>query len=356
MVWIDQPAIVAGVVKMLTVNLGAHEGDRILVLSDTPTAEQWARLPSGDVEVMLRRAYLGKLVADIARERLARCPVIFATYPSTGRNAVEPPGDVARAMREAQVVFAITSFSLSHTDAREVACRQGARVASMPRFLPEMLYPDGPMAADYAAIDAATRAMAGLITATRRVHIVTPAGTDVQFSVEGRDGCVDAGIYTSPGSWGNLPAGEAYCAPLEGTARGRLVVEPGWHAKLTEPMTFHFEDGEVSALEGGGPVGQEIGEIINLAGRSVATRPRRMLGELGIGTNPNARRTDITVEAEKIKGTVHLAIGDNSHMGGVNAADYHQDFVLPRPDMWFDDLRVVHEGRWVAPAVAEFNE
>ena len=78
-----------------------------------------------------------------------------------------------------------------------------------------------------------------------------------------------------------------------------------------------------------------------------------MFGELGIGTNPEARRTDITVEAEKIKGTVHLAIGDNSHMGGVVVADYHQDFVLPRPDVWFDDVLVIAAGRWVHPAVAE---
>ncbi len=352
MAWIDREAITPGTRSMLRVNMGVREGERILVVTDAPTPEQWNRLGASDVEVMLRRAYLARLVADLAREHLPGCAVRFLTFPSTGRNGVEPPVEIARAMLESDVVFAIASFSLTHTDAREEACRKGARVASMPRFSPEMLYPDGPMAVDYEAVASATRGLARLITAARRVRVATPTGTDVEFSVEGRNGGEDTGIYIAPGAWGNLPAGEAYCAPLEGTAQGRLVVEPGWHAKLAEPMKIFLERGEVTALEGGGTIGVEITEILDLPRRGEATRPRRMFAELGIGTNPNARRTDITVEAEKIKGTVHLAIGDNSHMGGVVTADYHQDFVLPRPDLWFDGQPIITSGRWVAPAIA----
>ncbi len=329
--------------------MGVRLGERVLVVTDVPTPEQWGQLGSDQVEAMLRRAYLARLVADLAREYLPGGTVRFLTFPSTGRSGVEPPEEAARAMQEADVVLAITSYSLSHTEAREEACRRGARVASMPRFLPEMLYPDGPMAVDYEAVASSTHALAGLITAASKVRVTTPAGTDVEFSVEGRDGRSDDGMYTASGSWGNLPAGEAYCAPLEGTAHGLLVVEPGWHAGLGEPMTIHLERGEVTALEGGGVVGSEISEILDLPRRREDARPRRMLAEMGIGTNPHARRTDITVEAEKIKGTVHLAVGDGSHLGGVVVADYHQDFVFPRPDLWFDGEAVIAGGRWVTP-------
>ncbi|MDR5694150.1 MAG: hypothetical protein QN121_02645 [Armatimonadota bacterium] len=347
--WVNQGLIAAGVQAMLRVNMGVREGERILVITDVPTKEQWELMPADDVEGMLRRAYLARLIADLARTYFPECKVKFTTYPSTGRSGVEPPEDVARLLQDSDVVLAITSFSLTHTEARAEACRKGARVASMPRFVPEMLYPDGPMSTDYFALASATRAFADLITSAREVRITTPAGTEVTFSVAGREGRVDAGIYTEPGSWGNLPAGEAYCAPVEGTARGRLVVEPGWHAKLTEPLTIFLEAGEVVALEGGGSVGKALVEVLDLAQRLEATRPRRMFAEFGIGTNPNARRTDITLEAEKIKGTIHLAVGDNSHMGGMVVADYHQDFVFPRPDVWFDDQPVILEGKWVAP-------
>jgi len=353
MSWIDREAILPGVLEMLHTNMGVRAGERILVLADVPTAAMWEQSAPDDLEVMLRRAVLARLVADLAREHLPQCAVTFSTYPSTGRNALEPPPETARRMLQADVLLLITSFSLSHTDAREEACRRGARVASMPRFLPEMLYPGGPMAADYAAIAAATEKLAALITSARQVRITNPAGTDITFSVEGREGRADHGLYTQPGLWGNLPAGEAYCALREETAEGTIAVEPGWHARLAEPMALSFRAGELVGIDGGGAVGAEIAGIADLAHRAPQTRPRRLLGELGIGTNPNARRTDITVEAEKIKGTVHLAIGDNSHMGGVVVADYHQDFVLPHPDVWFDDAPVIADGRWVHPALAD---
>lgn len=352
MAWVDRAAIDQGTRSMLQVNMGVRQGERVLVLADMPTPDQWAHTAADHVEAMLRRAYMARLVADIAREHLPGASVRFLTFPSTGRSGVEPAEGAARAMQEADVALAITSYSLSHTEAREEACRRGARVASMPRFLPEMLYPEGPMAVDYESVASSTRALAGLITAASKVRLTTPAGTEIEFSVVGRDGRSDDGIYTAKGSWGNLPAGEAYCAPLEGTGHGLLVVEPGWHAGLGEPMKIRMERGEVTALEGGGVVGSEISAILDLQRRGENTRPRRMLAELGIGTNPNARRTDITVEAEKIKGTVHLAVGDSSHLGGVVVADYHQDFVIPRPDLWFDGEIVIAGGRWVAPAIA----
>ena len=50
--------------------------------------------------------------------------------------------------------------------------------------------------------------------------------------------------------------------------------------------------------------------------------------------------------AEKIRGTVHLAIGDNSHMGGTVTADLHQDFVIPEPRLLLDGKLVVEGGGW----------
>ena len=43
----------------------------------------------------------------------------------------------------------------------------------------------------------------------------------------------------------------------------------------------------------------------------------RNLAELGIGTNDKASRPDNVLEAEKILGTIHLALGDNTGFGGI---------------------------------------
>jgi leucyl aminopeptidase (aminopeptidase T) len=37
------------------------------------------------------------------------------------------------------------------------------------------------------------------------------------------------------------------------------------------------------------------------------------------------------LEAEKIMGTIHLALGDNTGFGGVVAAPFHEDYVFYQP-------------------------
>lgn len=47
-------------------------------------------------------------------------------YPVTGGHGVEPPPEVAKRMLEYDVIIIITSYSLSHTNARGNACAKGA--------------------------------------------------------------------------------------------------------------------------------------------------------------------------------------------------------------------------------------
>jgi leucyl aminopeptidase (aminopeptidase T) len=71
------------------------------------------------------------------------------------------------------------------------------------------------------------------------------------------------------------------------------------------------------------------------------------MAEFGIGTNPNAKRPDNTLESEKIRGTIHIAVGDNAHMGGRVHADLHQDFIQPKPDVWVDGKIMMKGGKLV---------
>jgi leucyl aminopeptidase (aminopeptidase T) len=347
MILVERKEIEDAVLKMLQVNMGLRAGERLLVVTDVPTLEQWSAKDQPFLTAMSRRVLLARTVAEIARDRMPGVEVGFLPFPSTGRSGAEPPAEVAGRMEAADVVVIISSFSLSHTYAREQACRAGARIASMPRFVPEMFFPGGPMDVDYRKVERLTRRIAEALTPASQVHVTCPAGTDITFSIEGRPGQVDAGMYTRPGEWGNLPAGEAYCVPLEGTAEGIIQVTPGWYADLIEPLTLRIARGELIGLQGGGAVGDELREILRPGEPGEPYASRRNLGEFGIGTNPNARRIDITLEAEKIMGTVHLALGDNAHMGGRVSTDYHQDFVIPKASFTLDGEPVMLDGEIV---------
>ena len=195
------------------------------------------------------------------------------------------------------------------------------------------------MAADYSQIAEESIRWADRLTSGRDVHVTTPFGTDLRFSIAGREGHADTGLIHKKGQTGNLPAGEAYIAPVEGTAAGRLVVPAGWHPGLNKEMTLIFEKGFVTGVEGGGNMGEHF--VKTFAFEDETLKHRRNCAELGIGTNPNAKKPDNILEAEKICGTIHIAVGDSAHFGGANESDLHEDFVLIQPTLIIDSRKAL---------------
>jgi len=336
-----------GVINMLRVNMGVKNGEKILVVTDFPTQKEWEKMGSEKIADALRRSLLAKVVSEIAAEKFSKCPVEFHAYPSVGRHGTDPGKEVEEKMKRADVVIAITSYSLSHTNAREEACKAGARIASMPNFLPEMFYSGGPMAADYEKIVEETKKIAKLLTAANEAVVKSKEGTDITFSVAGREGELDTGIYTKKGDWGNLPSGEAYIAPVEGTAKGKVVVDKGWYPDLKENMIFTFKDGKVTDVIGGRDVGETFRNLLSPRRDEEPYISRRNLAELGVGTNPYAKRPDNILEAEKIRGTVHIAVGDNSHIGGTVVADLHEDFIIHHPNLILDGKTIMRNGKFL---------
>lgn len=336
----DFSAIRSAVVKMLKVNMGVKPGEKVLFLSDTPTAEDWFS-DEAFIQDFTLRTLMVRRAHRIAQEEFPGNTVDLYLYPSCGGHGVEPPADVAQKMLGYDVIIIINTWSLSHTTARSAACAKGARIASCANLELDMLLPDSVIDADYYRIAAKTKHIAQLVTEASQVHIVTKEGTDLSFSVDGRNGQEDNGFYTVPGSWGNLPGGEAYAVPKEGTANGVLVLPAGWAYDLDQDMTFRIQDGAITEIHGGGKIGEQL-RVFLLSPDSPVSR--RNVAELGIGTNHRAKKPDNVLECEKIDGTVHIGFGDNSHMGGLVESDYHDDMVLPKPDLYLDCKLVMKDG------------
>jgi leucyl aminopeptidase (aminopeptidase T) len=178
----------------------------------------------------------------------------------------------------------------------------------------------------------------------REAEIITPLGTKLRLGLEGREPCTppDTGLYLKPGEWGNLPAGEAYIAPLETQTDGIVVVD-GTIAQIglpSQPVTLEFREGKVIRIEGGG----EAVQLRNLL-ESLEDENAYVIAELGIGTNEAARLTGVTLEDEKVLGTVHVAIGRNTGFGGVNMSKIHLDFIMTNPTFKIDGKVVIENGQ-----------
>jgi len=159
------------------------------------------------------------------------------------------------------------------------------------------------------------------------LELTTAAGTSLRMSTRGRTAEPDDGILTARGSFGNLPAGEVFLAPLEGTTEGEMVVEYAPTRKLESPLTFVVKGGEVVEIRGSDPYRDRLEE------KFAESAKNRNIAELGIGTNDKATRPDNVLEAEKILGTVHVALGDNHGFGGTVSTPFHEDFVLYLPTL-----------------------
>ena len=144
---------------------------------------------------------------------------------------------------------------------------------------------------------------------------------------------------------GNLPAGEAFIAPVEGTATGTVVIDAASmfpEAPLGPPMRIRVRDGLAADVDGSGAA--QLEAVFADLGDAA-----RNLAELGIGTNPAARLSGNILESEKVAGTAHVALGASRHIGGTVDVPFHQDGVVARPTIRVDGCVIVQDGRRVPP-------
>jgi len=298
--------------------LGVREGDEVLVVANPATAG------------------LGERLRDEAQA--AGAEAVLATMAERASHAGEPPRSVAEAMLAADVVLAPTVQSLSHTAARKAATDAGARIATLPGVTEEMLA--RVMSADMEGLRRNGGAIADRLTAGSEARLTCPNGTELRIGLEGREAIPDAGELTAPAAFGNLPCGEGFIAPVEGTTNGTLVVDgtiagvgiPG------EPVELTVVDGRLTEAEG--PEGAQLMDLLTAHGVEGTN-----VAELGIGTNERAELTGNVLEDEKILGTAHVAFGASAAIGGTVQVPVHLDCVVLRAEVWVDGEPVLMDGK-----------
>jgi aminopeptidase len=285
-------------------------------------------------------APIAQAIAEAARAGARSVRVLG--FPTLSRHGEEPSPEVAEALLGADAAVLVTVYSLSHTRARLAATEKGARIASMPDTTLDMFVRTLPV--DYAHLESVGRALAARLTAAERCRIVAPAGTEVELVLRGRQGRSDDGDLREPGAFGNLPAGEAYIAPFERAGEGTIVIDGSLasYGVVEEPIRVTLAGGRVTAASGGAAADF-------LLDRLDAGGPNgRVVAELGIGTNPSARITGKVLEDEKVEGTIHIAFGTNTSIGGENEAAVHLDGVIRAPTVELDGRTIMRDGQLVS--------
>jgi len=300
--------------------MGVKKGESVLVICDAP----------------LRR--IGFALWEAANELCAEAMLLEITPRS--RHGEEPPPAVARFMKAVDVLVCPTSYSLTHTEARRAATKAGVRAATMPGITEECM--KRTLTADYDKIAALSEKVAKVLSSGAHARVSSPAGTDIEFSIRGRTAMADTGLVHKPGDMSNLPAGEAFLAPVEGTAEGVVVFEAavaGLGKLGGERIRIRVERGYAVEITGSAQA-RTLDEMLESHGQDAYN-----IAELGIGTNDRAVISGKILEDEKILGTVHLALGDNKSMGGKVGVSSHLDGLILKPSVWIDGERIMEHGK-----------
>ena len=255
-------------------------------------------------------------------------------------NGEEPPRQVAEMMQKFDVVLIPTAKSVTHTDARRKASAKGVRVATFPGITKEIMIRG--MNADYKAISKRSLKLKKILEQTKHVKITAPAGTDIEFEITGRTAIASKGLYHKKGEGGNLPTGETFNAPVEGTTNGIFVVDGSFAGLgLIKNVNIRVEvkNGFATKITGGNAA-KKLNVMLDKVGKKA-----RNIAEFGIGTNDSARLSGILLEDEKVMGTVHLALGNNVTMGGSVNVPIHVDGVIKKPTVFIDGKLLMEKGK-----------
>jgi len=285
------------------------------------------------------------IVTDDSKKELAEA--LYAAGRSIGaetlllimqdreKSGQEPPSVIAEAMKHCDAAVCITEHSLTHTQAKKDAVAAGVRVATMPGITYDMFL-EGAISADYDQVEKMTFEVTEKLSQTKEV-IISKGGEELTFSIKGRSGVPSTGIYRKKGQSGNLPSGEAFIAPVEGTASGRIWIDGSISGlgKVEEPILLTIEEGRLTAATG------RQGDMLL---RMLGDGDGRNVAEFGVGTNDKARITGNVLEDEKVYGTIHIAFGSNNTFGGTVAAGVHIDCVVKAPTVFLDEVLLLEDG------------
>lgn len=326
-------------------SLGCKERDKVVLLTD----DVWLANDQDNKEIF-------KLFKDTAKD--LEILVKDCVYENVGRNGLEPPFSVWRLVlgenfiksidfqqiknkdvdhnylinlknnidvKLPDVIIALSYYSTSHTTFRKFLNSQGVRYASMPLLQESMFYTA--LDVDFDVLERETLEKKAQLENYSSLILTAPTGTEMYFEFGGREVNGDTGNLRKKGSFGNLPAGEVFFAPIENKSEGKFVVEYALNKKLNRPLEIFVRAGRVVNMKGDEDLKKYLEDLFE------QNKSNAVIAELGIGTNRKAKDVLNVLEAEKIFNTCHIAIGDNSTFGGENKATVHMDFVIFNPTL-----------------------
>lgn len=265
----------------------------------------------------------------------------ITVFPPTGAHGAQVPEPVVGACARSDVFFLPTTWSMTHTDARIEAIKNGARGTTMCEVTEDCLCTGG-ILADYEENDRLGRKLGAVIGKGKKIRMTSSAGTDLTGEITERPVQYETGLFREPGQFAALPNSELNISPIERTTEGVIVGNVrlmGFGILRDEPVTIEVKAGEVSRITGG-----KAADYLSETLKSFDDRKAYNLAEFAVGLNPFCRSYATNLEDLGKLGFGHHGIGSSYAIGGDVLAPCHIDVIYSEATLEIDGQIILDKG------------
>lgn len=265
----------------------------------------------------------------------------ITVFPPTGAHGAQVPEPVVGACARSDVFFLPTTWSMTHTDARIEAIKNGARGTTMCEVTEDCLCTGG-ILADYEENDRLGRKLGAVIGKGKKIRMTSSAGTDLTGEITERPVQYETGLFREPGQFAALPNSELNISPIERTTEGVIVGNVrlmGFGILRDEPVTIEVKAGEVIRITGG-----KAADYLNETLKSFDDQKAYNLAEFAVGLNPFCRSYATNLEDLGKLGFGHHGIGSSYAIGGDVLAPCHIDVIYSEATLEIDGQIILDKG------------
>lgn len=318
--------------KILLHNLCWQKNDRILIVTD--------------LQMLKKEAVIWFETAKQLTDKVQMLVLSGLTH-----SGQEPPAEVVKACQKADISILHTQFSLSHTQAGQAIKKYHHRGASLPGVNYQLMMKTFDL--DYQQMKNLGDKIQFKLKQADSITISSAAGTQISAKIRKKHIFNDSGLVRK-GEFCNLPAGEVFFAPLEGTTQGIFIINAAiadFNLASCKPNSIlikvTIKDGYACQFENLSPASSpDLAKQLPAKLKKIGPQAFN-IAEIGLGTNQKTNPYGQIIEAEKAYGTVHLAFGNNFVIGGKIKVPIHLDALTMQPTVIVDQKVILKNGYYL---------
>lgn len=203
-----------------------------------------------------------------------------------------------------------------------------------------------------------------LYAKTKEVRVTSAAGTDLTYRCGEYPVMSQYGMADEPGRFDHWGVGLLHTFPNEGSAHGRVVIQPGdivilpYCRYVADPIALEVREGHITSIQGGVDA-TLMREWLQEGQTSAEDRDPFAVSHLGWGLNPQCRWDAIALygdapersraAARSFPGNFLFSTGPNTQGGGKRTTRGHYDVPMRSCTIALDGHVVVRDGKLVDP-------